>query len=61
MSRNQTVGTAKNAIIAGGDVKVYQNVHNQSRSENLDQLGKSLFGLNRVSMSLRRMMYIHVY
>jgi len=61
MSRNITAGTVENAIIAAGDVNVYQHEHNQSRSENLDQLGKSLFGLSRVSVSLRGMMYIHVY
>jgi len=41
MSRNLTVGTDENAIIAGGDVIFYQHVRYQSRSENLDQLGKA--------------------
>jgi len=40
MSRNLNVGTAENAIVAGGDVHFHQHVHNQSRSENFDQLGQ---------------------
>jgi len=37
MSRTLNVGTAEKSVVAGGDVHFH--VHNQSRSEDLDQLG----------------------